>query len=213
LTCSRHNFRSGDATSSPGIPSWRWPGAAALTSAVFPAVFAQATLVANWSAEHPVPVPDDGSPGGGNMGPVLDVPTFALAAVLCLLFPLLWGIAAIRARKGAAMKDLAVAFAVLQGTASLVALPVAATLPWNWADVTALVAADVIALGVALRPHWQRWTLPLAAWHRVRRGRSSRARCSSATPPSTGRGPELALQACAGPHGRPKRVHAVFPGH
>lgn len=148
------------ATGGAATRSWRWHGAAALASAVFPAVFVQATLVANWYVDHPVVVPGDGSPGGGNMGNVIDVPIFAVAAIACLLFPLLWGIAAFRTWKGATVKDLPVISTVLQGAASLVALPVAATLPYNWADVTTLVAADLVALGVALRPRWSRRTLP-----------------------------------------------------
>jgi hypothetical protein len=148
------------ATGGAATRSWRWHGAAALASAVFPAVFVQATLVANWYVDHPVVVPGDDSPGGGNMGNVIDVPIFAVAAIACLLFPLLWGIAAFRTWKGATVKDLPVISTVLQGAASLVALPVAATLPYNWADVTTLVAADLVALGVALRPRWSRRTLP-----------------------------------------------------
>ncbi|MFI0216500.1 hypothetical protein [Streptomyces lydicus] len=69
--------------------SWRWHGAAALTSAVFPAVFAQATLLAHWHVVHPVDDPGDDSPGGGNMGNVIAMPLFAVAAIACLLFPLL----------------------------------------------------------------------------------------------------------------------------
>ena len=53
--------------------SWRWHGAAAVASAMFCAVFVQAALVANWRVEHPVPVPGDDSPGGGDMGDVLAV--------------------------------------------------------------------------------------------------------------------------------------------
>lgn len=143
--------------------SWRWHGAAALASAVVPAVFVEATLVANWYVYHPVVVPGDDSPGGGNMGNVIAVPIFAVAAIACLLLPLLWGIAAVRTRRSAPMKGLPVISTVLQGTASLVALPVAGTLPYNWADVTALVAADLVALCVAMRPRWSRRTLtPLA---------------------------------------------------
>ncbi|MDJ0385833.1 hypothetical protein [Streptomyces sp. G-G2] len=134
--------------------SWQWHGAAALTSAVFPAVFVQATLLANWNVDHPVVVPGDDSPGGGNMGNVIAVPIFAVAAIVCLLFPLLWGIAAFRTWKAAAVKDLPAISTVLQGAALLVALPVAMTLPYNWADVTTLVAAELFALGVALRPRW-----------------------------------------------------------
>ncbi|MFI0216499.1 hypothetical protein [Streptomyces lydicus] len=36
------------------------------------------------------------------------------------------------------------------------ALPAAMTLPYSWADVTTLVAAELVALGVALRPRWSR---------------------------------------------------------
>lgn len=147
------------ATGRAAARSWRWHGAAALASAAFPAVFVQAALVANWYVDHPVFVPGDDSPGGGNMGNVLAVPVFAVAAIACLLFPLLWGVAAFRTWKGAAMKDLPVISTVMQGTASLVALPAAATLPHNWADVTILVAADMVALGAALRPRWPRRTL------------------------------------------------------
>jgi hypothetical protein len=147
------------ATGRAATRSWRWHGAAALASAVFPALFVQATLVANWYVDHPVVVPADDSPGGGNMGNVIEVPIFGVAAIACLLLPLLWGIAGIRAWKGAAMKDLPMISTVLQGTASLVAFPVAVTLPYNWADVTALVAADLVALGVALRRRWSRRTL------------------------------------------------------
>lgn len=147
------------ATGRTATRSWRWYGAAALASAVFPAAFVQATLVANWYVLHPVLVPGDDSPGAGsNMGNVIAVPIFAVAAIACLLLPLLWGIAAFRTWKGAAIKDLPVISTVLQGTASLVALPVATTLPYNWADVTTLVAADLIALGVTLRPRWSRPT-------------------------------------------------------
>lgn len=146
------------ATGAAAARSWRWHGAAALAAAAFPAVFVQATLVANWYVGHPVVIPGDDSPGGGNMGNVLDVPVFAGAAIACLVFPLLWGITAFRTRKGKEMKDLPVISAVLQATASLVALPVAATLPDNWADVTVLVAADLVALGVVLGPRWSRRT-------------------------------------------------------
>ncbi|MGW3660991.1 hypothetical protein ACWD6R_37525 [Streptomyces sp. NPDC005151] len=147
------------ATGGAATRSWHWHGAAALTSAVFPAVFVQATLLANWYVDHPVVVPGDDSPGGGNMGNVIAVPIFAVAAIVCLLFPLLWGIAAFRTWKAAAVKDLPAISTVLQGAALLVALPVAMTLPYNWANVTTLVAAELVALGVALRPRWSRRTV------------------------------------------------------
>ncbi|MGI5138562.1 hypothetical protein [Streptomyces sp. CA-106110] len=51
----------------------------------------------------------------------------------------------------------------LQGVASLVALPVAKALPYNWANVTILVAADLVALGIVLRPLWSRRTGPRSA--------------------------------------------------
>jgi hypothetical protein len=121
---------------------------------VFPAVFLQATLAAKWYVDHPVVDPGDDSPGGGNMGNVIALPFFAVAAIACLLFPLLWGIAAFRTWRGAVVKDLAEVSTVLQGVASLVALPVALALPCNWADVTALVAADLIALYTVLRRRW-----------------------------------------------------------
>ncbi|MFF3469320.1 hypothetical protein ACWCQN_35045 [Streptomyces sp. NPDC001984] len=132
--------------------SWRWYGAAALASTVFPAVFVQATLLANWYVEHPVIVPGDDSPGiAANAGNLLAVPGFAVAAIACLLFPLLWGIAAFRKWKGAAVKGLPVFSTVLQGVTLLVALPVATTLPYNWADVTTLIAAVLIALWASSR--------------------------------------------------------------
>jgi len=84
------------------------------------------------------------------MGSLLAVPLFAVAAIACLLLPLLWGIAAFRTRKGAAVKDLVVAAIVLQGGTSLLALPVAASMPYSWADFMILVAADAVALGVVL---------------------------------------------------------------
>ncbi|MEV0975937.1 hypothetical protein [Streptomyces sp. NPDC049915] len=130
---------------------------------MFPAVFVQATLLANWYVEHPVIDPSDDSPGGGNMGNVIALPFFAVAAIVCLLFPLLWGIAAFRTWKGAAVKDLSEVTTVLQGVTSLVALPVAKTLPYHWADVTFLVAAGLVALGIVLRPLWSRWTGPKPA--------------------------------------------------
>jgi hypothetical protein len=126
---------------------------------VFPVVFVQALLAANWYVDHPVLIPGDGSPGGGNLGNVLAVPVFAVAAIACLLFPLLWGISAVRTRKRAAMRDLPVISAILQGTTSLVALPVALTLRYGWADAAILVAADLVALGAVLRPRWSRRTL------------------------------------------------------
>ena len=147
------------ASGRPANRSWCWHLAAALASAVFPAVFVQATLVANWYADHPVPVPGDDSPGGGDMGALLALPILALATIACLLFPLLWGIATFRAWRGAAMKGLPVVSVVLEGAASLVALSVIAALPYDWADITAIVAADLIALAVALRPRWQRHAL------------------------------------------------------
>jgi len=93
---------------------------------VFPAVFVQATLVANWYVLHPVLVPGDDSPGGGDMRNVVAMPIFAVASIACLLFPLLWGIATFRTWKAAAMKDLPMISTALQGTASLAAIPVAA---------------------------------------------------------------------------------------
>ncbi|MFE0509534.1 hypothetical protein [Streptomyces sp. NPDC058964] len=138
--------------------SWRRYGAAALASAVFPAVFLQATLVAKRYVDHPVVDPGDDSPGGGNMGNVIALPFFAVAAIVCLLFPLLWGISAFRTWRGAVVTDLAEISTVLQGVALLVALPVALTLPYNWADVTALVAADLVALCTVLRRPWSRRT-------------------------------------------------------
>ncbi|MGW4565143.1 hypothetical protein ACWEN3_22875 [Streptomyces sp. NPDC004561] len=135
--------------------SWRWYGAVALASVAFPAVFMQATLVAKWYVDHPVVDPGDDSPGGGNMGNVIALPFFALAAIACLLFPLLWGIAAFRTSKGAVVKDLAEISAVLQGVALLIALPVAMSLPYNWASVTTLVAAELVALVTVLRRFWQ----------------------------------------------------------
>lgn len=146
------------ATGGAATQSWRWYGAAALASAVFPAVFLQATLVAKWYVDHPVVDPRDDSPGGGNMGNVIGLPLFAVAAIACLLFPLLWGIAAFRTWKGAVVKDLAEMSTVLQGLALLVALPVALTLPYNWADAAALVAADLVALYTVLRRLWSRRT-------------------------------------------------------
>lgn len=140
------------ATGGAATQSWRWHSAAALASAVFPAVFVHATLIANWYVDHPVVVPGDDSPGGGNMGNLIEVPIFAVAAIACLLFPLLWGIAAFRTWKGAAMRGLPVFSTLLQGTTSLVAFPVATTLPYKWAEVATLVVADLLALGVALRP-------------------------------------------------------------
>ena len=86
--------------------SWRWCVVALVASAALPAVFVRATLLAAWYVKHPVVVPGDDSPGGGNMGNVAAVPMFAFAAVVCLVLPLLWGIAAVRRRKGAAVKDL-----------------------------------------------------------------------------------------------------------
>ncbi|MFF8367486.1 hypothetical protein ACF05W_01435 [Streptomyces lydicus] len=143
--------------------TWRWYGVTALASAVFSAVFVQATLLANWYVEHPVIDPGDDSPGGGNMGNVLALPFFAVAAIACLLFPLLWGIAAFRTRKGAAVKDLSEISTVLQGVTSLVALPVAKALPYNWANLPILVAADLVALSIVLRPLWSRRTGPRSA--------------------------------------------------
>ncbi|MCF3136187.1 hypothetical protein [Streptomyces olivochromogenes] len=132
--------------------SWRWYGAAALASAVFPAVFVQATLRAHWYVEHPMIVPGDDSPGiAANAGNLLALPIFAVAAIACLMFPLLWGIAAFRTRKDAAVKGLPVFSTVLQGVALLVALPVATTLPYSWADVATLVAAVLIALWASSR--------------------------------------------------------------
>jgi len=151
------------ATGGAATRSWRWYGAAALASAVFPAMFVQATLLAYWYVGHPVVDPSDDSPGGGNMGNVIALPIFAVAAIACLLFPLLWGIAAFRTWKGAVVKDLPEISTVLQGVALLVALPVATTLPYNWADVTTLVAAELAALVVLLRPHWSRLTSPGSA--------------------------------------------------
>ena len=52
------------------------------------------------------------------------------------------------------MTDLPVITAVLQGLASLLAFPVAASLPYNLAIVAALIAADLVALDVVLRPRW-----------------------------------------------------------
>lgn len=141
-----------------GVPgrAWGWYGVAAVASTAFTAVFVQATLLANWAVDHPVPVPGDGSPGGGNMGNVIAVPMFAVAAIVCLLFPLLWGITAFRARRAAVVKGLAVLTTVLQGAASLVVFPVAAALPYAWADVAALGAGDLVALGAAVQPLWSR---------------------------------------------------------
>ncbi|MEU9500361.1 hypothetical protein [Streptomyces sp. NPDC048196] len=140
---------------------WRRHAAAALASTVFPAVFVQAMLLANWHVEHPVFVPGDDSPGiAANGGNLIAVPMFAVAAIVCLLFPLLWGIAAFRTGQGKAVKDLPAITTVLQVVALLVALPAAMSLPYNWADVTALVAADLVALSVALRPRWPRRTSP-----------------------------------------------------
>jgi hypothetical protein len=126
---------------------------------MFPVVFVQAMLIANWYVDHPVLVPGDDSPGGEGIGNLLAVPVFAVTAIACLLLPLLWGILAVRTRKHLATRDLPVISAVLQGVASLAALPVAATLPYGWADVAILVAADLIALGGVLRPRWSRRTL------------------------------------------------------
>lgn len=132
--------------------SWRWYGVAALASTVFSAVFVRATLLANWHVEHPVIVPGDDSPGiAANAGNLLAVPIFGVSAIACLLFPLLWGIAAFRKRKGAAVKGLPVLSTVLQGVALLVALPAATTLPYKWADVTTLVVAVLIGLWVSSR--------------------------------------------------------------
>jgi hypothetical protein len=133
-----------------------WFGAAALASGVFPAVFAKAMWVADWDVEHPVPVPGDDSPGGGNMGGILLVPFFGLLAIVCLLFPLLWGITVVCRRKGRPVQGLVVMSAVTQGAALLLALPTAAGLPYGWAGVTALVVAELLALGIALQPLWSR---------------------------------------------------------
>ncbi|MFK0191745.1 hypothetical protein [Kitasatospora sp. NPDC090308] len=57
----------------------------------FSAVFVEAARVANWHVQHPVPVPGDDPPGGGETGNVVAVPLFALLAAVCLLLPLLWG--------------------------------------------------------------------------------------------------------------------------
>ncbi|MFK0049400.1 hypothetical protein ACIQU4_35955, partial [Streptomyces sp. NPDC090741] len=105
---------------------------------------------------HPVPVPGDDSPGGGNMGAVFAVPLFALLSIVCLLFPLLWGITVMRRRKGRSVQELVVLSTVLQGVALLLALPVASSLPYGWAGVTALAAAELLALGIALQPLWSR---------------------------------------------------------
>ncbi|MGI5143649.1 hypothetical protein [Streptomyces sp. CA-106110] len=103
--------------------SWRWYGAAALASIVFPAVFVQATLRAHWYVEHPMIIPGDDSPGiAANAGNLLAVPIFALAAIACLPFPLFWGIVAFRKWKGAAAKGLPVFSTVLHRVALLVAL-------------------------------------------------------------------------------------------
>ncbi|MGW2376322.1 MULTISPECIES: hypothetical protein [Kitasatospora] len=133
-----------------------WFGAAALASGAFPVVFAVATWVADWDANHPVSAAGDGSPGGGNMGVALAVPFFALAAVVCLVFPLLWGITVMRTRKGRSARELLTASAIVQGLTLLLALPVAASLPYGWAGVTALIAAELIALRIALQPLWSR---------------------------------------------------------
>ncbi|MCW7946286.1 hypothetical protein AAW14_30900 [Streptomyces hygroscopicus] len=151
------------ATGGAATRSWRWYGAAALAATVFPAVFLQAALVAKWYVQHPVVDPGDDSPGGGNMGNVIVLPFFGVAAISCLLFPLLWGIAAFRTWKGAAVKDLAEIATVLQGVALLMALPVAWTLPYSWADVTALAAADLVALCTVLRRLWLGRTGPTSA--------------------------------------------------
>lgn len=133
-----------------------WFGVAALASGAFSVVFVEAARVANWNVEHPVPVPGDDSPGGGNMGAVFAVPLFALLAIVCLLFPLLWGITAIRRRRGRPVQELVVTSTVLQGVALLLALPVASSLPFGWLGATALTAAVLLALGIALEPLWSR---------------------------------------------------------
>ncbi|MFB7290241.1 hypothetical protein [Actinacidiphila glaucinigra] len=138
---------------------WRWYGAAALASGVFFAVFVQGLLQAKWQVEHPVVIPGDDSPGvAANMGNLIAVPIFAVAAIGCLLFPLLWGIAAFRSWRGAVLKDLPAITTVLQWVALLLALPAAMSLPYSWAGVTALLAADLVAVGVVLRPRWSRWS-------------------------------------------------------
>ncbi|MGW6708215.1 hypothetical protein ACWGDE_25435 [Streptomyces sp. NPDC054956] len=133
-----------------------WFGAAALASGAFSVVFVQAMLVANWEVTHPVHVPGDDSPGGGNMGAVAAVPLCALLAIVCLFFPLLWGIAVMRRRTGRSGQKLVVTSTVLQGFGLLPALPVASTLPYGWAGVTALVGAELLALGIALQQLWSR---------------------------------------------------------
>ncbi|MEU9175377.1 hypothetical protein AB0C90_00640 [Streptomyces sp. NPDC048550] len=133
-----------------------WFGAAALASGAFSAVFVEAMRVANWDVDHPVPVPGDDSPGGGDMGAVFAVPFFALLAIVCLIFPLLWGITVMRRRKGRSVQELVVISSVLQGVALLLALPVASSLPYGWAGVTTLAAAELLALGIALQPLWSR---------------------------------------------------------
>jgi hypothetical protein len=136
--------------------TWGWYGAAAVASAAFPAVFVHATFLANWYVDHPVAVPGDDSPGGGNTGAVIAVSLFAVGAIVCLLFPLLWAITALKRRRAAGGTGLALLATALQGAASLLVFPVAAALSYGWVDVMALVAADLLALGVALQPLWSR---------------------------------------------------------
>ncbi|MFJ1751309.1 hypothetical protein [Kitasatospora sp. NPDC088134] len=132
--------------------NWRHYSAAALASAVVPAVFLQATRLANWQVEHPVPVPGDDSPGGGNLGSVLAVPLFGFALLLSLVLPALWGTAAVRSATGRTPGVLPEITATLQGVALLVALGAAAFLPRTWLWAPALVAAELLAVAIARNP-------------------------------------------------------------
>lgn len=94
------------------------------------------------------------------------MPIFAVAAIGCLLLPLLWGVAAFRARRGRAPGDVPLDSAVIQGAASLAAFPVAVGLPYAWAGVAALVVADLIAVGAVLMPLWSRRNVSARTYQR-----------------------------------------------
>ncbi|GGQ84432.1 hypothetical protein [Kitasatospora griseola] len=140
------------ATDRAGQRSWHWYGVAGLASVVVPAVFLQALRLAEWQVSHPVIVPDDGSPGGGNMGSVVAVPTLGLALLAGLVIPVLWGAAAVRARTGRTVGTLPTITMVLQGVGLLFAFAAARALPHGLPWGAALVASGLLAVAAVRVP-------------------------------------------------------------